>query len=81
MSSVCQNQDTFNKSMRQAIKYTEKQDRPKAIVEIIALAIYMIFVVWALLLASKVSDVEGRKIHFVLAMLFSPIYIISYYIN
>jgi hypothetical protein len=55
--SVCQNQDTFNQSLRQAIKYNEKQDRPKKVVQLILLAIYMIFIVWALLLASKVSDV------------------------
>lgn len=79
--SVCQNQDTFNQSLRQAIKYNEKQDRPKKLVQLILLAIYMIFIVWALLLASKVSDVEGRKLHFVLAMVFSPIYIIAYYLG
>ena len=79
--SVCQNQDTFNQSLRQAIKYNEKQDRPKKVVQLILLAIYMIFIVWALLLASKVSDSDGRKLHFVLALLFSPVYIISYYLG
>lgn len=79
MSNVCQNQDTFNQSMNQAVKYIEKKNRPGKIVQLVALAVLFIIVLWALMLASKV-DSNDQTLHYVLAMVFSPVYILSYYL-
>ena len=81
MSSVCQDQNTFNVSVRDALKYVRKQDLPKKSAQLIMLGIWVLAILWALLLASRVRDVEGRKMHFVLAMAFPPVYILSYYLG
>lgn len=78
MSNVCQNQDTFNQSMNQAIKYVDKKNRPSNAIQIIALAIFFVLLLWSLMLASK-SGMD-KTLHYVLAMLFSPVYILSYYL-
>lgn len=78
MSNVCQNQDTFNQSVRQAVKYMEKKDKPSKAVQLILLALFFVILLWALLLASK-SGMD-KTLHYVLAMLFSPVYILSYYL-
>lgn len=79
MSNVCQNQDTFNQSLSQAVKYMEKKDRPSKAVQLVLLAVFFILLLWALLLASK-SGMD-KTLHYVLAMLFSPVYILSYYLS
>lgn len=81
MSSVCQSQDVFNTSMRDALKYVAKQEKPKKRAQLVMLAIWVLIILWALILASKVRDVEGRKMHYVLALVFSPVYILSYYLG
>jgi len=81
MTSVCQNQDTFNQSFRQAVKYVREQDKPKNSLLIVAAIILAIIIIWSLLLANKVGSGQGRTEHFLLALLFSPAYIISYYLN
>ena len=78
--SVCQNQDSFNKSFEKAVKYVEKQNQPKKWVQIVIFLILLVFIVWALILAMKVSP-SHRKLHLILALLFSPIYIISHYLS
>ena len=78
MSNVCQNQDTFNQSVNQAIKYVDKKNMPSKTVQIIALVIFFVILLWALMLASK-SGMD-TTLHYVLAMVFSPVYILSYYL-
>jgi uncharacterized membrane protein YvbJ len=78
MSNVCQNQDTFNQSVNQAIKYVDKKNMPSKTVQIIALVIFFVILLWALMLASK-SGMD-KTLHYVLAMVFSPVYILSYYL-
>lgn len=79
-NDVCSDQDTFNKSVRKAIKYVEKKDKPKGWVYIIMFSLLVLLMFWAILLAMKVSDPNTRVIHFVLALVFSPFYVISYYL-
>jgi hypothetical protein len=78
--SVCDDQDTFNKSFRSAVKYVEKKEKPGKTVMTIAVIIYVFFTVWALMLASRMPSGEKTE-HTMFALLFSPAYIISYYIG
>ena len=80
MSTVCDNQNKFNKSFREAVKYVEKKDKSGKIVMIIAVAIYVIFTVWALILSARMPDNEKTE-HMMFALLFSPAYVISYYVG
>lgn len=78
--SVCQNQDSFNQSFEKAVKYVQKKNEPKKWVQVVLFIIILVIVVWALLLAMKVSP-SHRKIHLILALVFSPFYIIAHYLN
>jgi hypothetical protein len=78
--SVCANQDSFNKSLRSGLKYVEKENQPNKTSKIVGSLIYCAIILWALLLASKIQ-VQDKIIHIVLALLFAPVYIISYYIG
>lgn len=79
---VCNSQDDFNIALRKGLKYnfqqTEKKLKPYMYV---SFAIMFIFIVWALLLAMKVSPGPDRVAHLVFAIVFSPIYVIGYYLG
>lgn len=80
--TVCDTQDDFNTAFRKAVKYVNKKERPKLWVQLVALGIMLILIVWALILAARVTSGSGdQKVHFVLALAFAPFYIISYYLS
>lgn len=79
--TVCDTQDDFNKAVEDAVKYVNKKERPKMWVQLVALSIALVLVVWALVLAAKVSGSADQKVHFVLALVFAPFYIIAYYLS
>lgn len=79
--NVCDTQDTFNHAFREAVKYVNKKETPKLWVQLVAMGIVLVFVVWALILAAKVHGSADKKVHFLLALIFSPFYIISYYLS
>ncbi len=82
MSSVCDNQDDFNKAFRKAIKYNNKQNwkdgKPWAYVY---LGLWLVFFIWAILLAMQVQDPRGRVIHLVFAIVASPVYVLAFYLG
>jgi hypothetical protein len=78
--TVCDTQDDFNHAFRDAIKYVEKKNKPRLWVQIVAVVIIALFILWALMLACKVGA-DQKLLHYLLAMVFSPFYIISYYLS
>jgi len=79
---VCDNQSDFNQALRKAIKYNNKEDMKKARPWLyVYLVLYMIFVVWALLLAMKVPPGPERVEHLVFALVFGPAYVLAYYLG
>lgn len=79
--SVCDSQDKFNNVFEGAVKYVEKKERPSRFLRLVSLIFMIMFVVWALLLADKIDGVNDKIVHFILALIFAPFYIISYYLN
>lgn len=79
--TVCDTQDDFNHAFREAVKYVDKKETPKMWVQLVAMGILLVFIVWALVLASRVGGSSDQKVHFVLALVFAPFYIISYYLS
>lgn len=81
-SNVCSNQNDFNMAFRKAIRYNEKQDVKKmgswAVLYVI---IWVVFFVWAIMLALKVDEPSQRVAHITFAMVFGPIYVIAYYVS
>jgi succinate-acetate transporter protein len=79
--SICQDQDNFNSSFYKALQYSrEKETKGMGIVLSMYLILHTIFIFWAVLLAFK-QEPQGRIIHITLAIIFSPAYVISYYLN
>lgn len=81
--NVCQNQDTFNTAMKEALENYEEEEIPK---KGIALNIFytfalVLFLVWAIYLVTREKKNNERVIHFLYAIVLSPIYVLSYYLN
>jgi ABC-type spermidine/putrescine transport system permease subunit I len=67
--------------MRNAIKYVEKKERIDRVSLIISIGIMIILLVWALCLAYSLNIERQKILQYVLAIVFSPFYIISYYLT
>lgn len=82
MSSVCDNQNDFNQAVRSALKYNMKEDVKKSKPWIyIYLVLYLVFFVWAIMLAMQVNGSHAERIeHLVFAIVFSPVYVVAYYL-
>lgn len=78
-SSICKNQQIFDKAVEKAIKYNVKENRLSNWSLMILSLIIIGIIFWALCLANNIS--HRKTIHYILALLFSPFYIVSYYIN
>ncbi len=85
--NVCENQTTFNKAFTKAIDNypKEKHDQLTNVEKTSLLVQYilyvflgLVFIVWAVFLAQKSKD---KVLHTVLAFVFAPIYVFSYYIS
>jgi hypothetical protein len=85
--NVCENQKTFNKAFTKAIdnypkeKYNQLTDGEKTsltVQYILYVLLGLVFIVWAVFLAQKSKD---KVMHTVLAFVFAPIYVFSYYIS
>jgi bacteriorhodopsin len=78
----CTSQGNFNEALRAGIKYNYKQNQKKAKPWIwVYLALYVIFFVWAILLAVQVPAGQMRTVHVALAIVFSPVYVLAYYLG
>jgi hypothetical protein len=79
--SVCDNQADFNVAFRKALEANAKHQVKKLGNWIyLYVAIWAIFFVWAIILAMKMGQGPMRVLHLVLAILFSPVYVVSYYL-
>lgn len=79
--SVCDDQKTFDKALKKASRFVQKEEQPRKMALVFCMAIYLILMIWALILAVKVAPPAQQVKHIVFAMVFSPIYIISYYLG
>jgi hypothetical protein len=80
--NICGSQDNFNHAFDKAVRYTEKENLKKVKPWVyVSATLWLVFFVWALLLAMQVEAGQNRLVHLVLAMVFSPVYVLSYYIG
>ena len=81
--NVCASQAEFNVAFENAIKNREKNIREKKLtpVQIIGVVIYILVIVWAILLAVRVSSAEMRTMHIVYALVLAPVYVLAYYMG
>jgi glucose-6-phosphate-specific signal transduction histidine kinase len=77
---VCNNQADFNMAVEKAIDYNNDKSKHKKWYTLY-LVIWIVFFVWGIMLAVKVSPGHERIEHLVLAMVFSPLYVLAYYMG
>jgi hypothetical protein len=79
-NNLCSSGKSFNVAVKKAVDEIDKKAvekiKPWAYVYAV---IWMIFFVWALLLAMSLPKGPGRVVHLTLAMVFSPLYVLAYY--
>jgi|LakMenEpi03Aug12_release.lakeMendotaPanAssembly.Ray.scaffolds.fasta_scaffold2616480_2 hypothetical protein len=75
--SVCENQDKFNTAINNALD--NYRLKPTKITGCVAFLL-LVFAVWALFLASKVENFDQKVTHVLLALIFGPLYVLSYYL-
>lgn len=85
--SVCESQASFNDAVGVALD-TYKQNQKAASMTNVstgALTVYILLTlaifIWAIVLAFQLKKGSERILHLLLAMIASPLYIISYYLN
>lgn len=80
--NICGNQGNFNVAVRRALKFNQKVEMKQNKKFMIAsLVIGLILLLWAVNLVKKIPDSIMRREHMVFAILFSPVYILAYYLS
>lgn len=80
-SNVCQDQMTFNNAVSTALETYADERKVSSATMTIYFILMLIFFIWALVLAFGMKRGNERLLHIILAMILSPIYVISYYLN
>jgi hypothetical protein len=79
---ICSNQDEFNKAFRKAIRKTDEDiEEEISPYRNLYILLFIIFFIWALVLAMKMPSGNDKIVNLVLAMAFSPLYVIAYYVR
>ena len=79
--SLCDNQDKFNDAFYTALNNSKKKDLKKMSTGVgVYMVIHLIFLFWGIMLAVKQPS-DQRVVHLVLAIIFSPAYVLAYYVN
>lgn len=87
MEDLCKSQDAFNEIHYEAIKYAREKDQeelskpPLFMYTSIYGIIHLIFLFWGIMLAIRSQPPANRVVHITLAIVFSPIYVLSYFIG
>lgn len=76
---VCNNQNDFNQAVYSAIKYNQEQ-KLKGKWAVVGAVVWFCLLFWAVSLSLRYNGPE-KLLHVMFAILFSPIYIISYYVS
>lgn len=89
MSSFDQN--SYNKAFKKALNNYKREEEIKAGVRcddndtsckvgmVVMFIIMILFYLWALIIALKVSDPEHRTLHVLFALAFGPLYVLAHY--
>jgi hypothetical protein len=79
---VCNNQADFNQAFRKALRYNVKEEMKKDKAWMaVYIVIWLIFFVWAIMLALKVPVGPERTEHLLFAIVVPPAYVLAHYIG
>lgn len=91
MSDICSDQDAYNHAFKKALNKYKKDEDVKyglrcgendigcKVGMIVMFIIMILFYLWALILALKVSEPEHRILHVLFALATGPLYVLAYY--
>ena len=91
MSNLCEDQDSYDTAFKKALNKYKKDEEVKYGVRcaegdigckigvVVVFIIMILFYLWALILALKVSDPEHRTLHVLFALTTGPIYVLAHY--
>lgn len=80
--TVCDDQKKFNEAFKKAIIQADEDMMEKSSGWIVLYTLlYLVFIVWAIILAMRMPESPGRVVHLVLAMAFAPFYVLAYYLR
>jgi hypothetical protein len=84
--SVCKDQDTFNDAVKKALDNFVEEEQPRLTKSSLTMIIIysmtvLLFLVWAIYLVRYEKKSDERTLHFLYAIILSPIYVLSYYLN
>jgi hypothetical protein len=91
MSTICSDQDAYNNAFKKALNKYKRDEEVKyglrcdendtgcKIGIVIMFIIMILFYLWALILALKVSDPEHRTLHVLFALATGPLYVLAHY--
>jgi uncharacterized membrane protein len=77
--SICNDQESFNTAFNKALKQdcSTNDCRLRYTITII---IALIFYIWAVTLALRITEKEHRVLHVTAALAFGPLYVLAYYL-
>lgn len=79
--NVCRDQEAFNEALRQGIENYNEDRKMSTGYMTFYLVLGLVFLVWALVLAYEPKRSHERLLHIFVALLASPLYVLSYYLN
>lgn len=80
-TNVCQDQATFNDAVGAALDTYGEERKVSTGAMTLYLVLVLVFFIWALILAFQLKRGNDRLLHLFVAMIGSPLYVISYYLN
>ena len=80
-SSICQDQTSFNNALSIGLDTYRDEQKMTSGTMYVYLLLVLVFFIWALMLAMRLKHGNERILHLVVAMIASPLYVISYYLN
>lgn len=79
---VCNNQDNFNVALQKGLQYVQdKNVRNNRGMIAVSVALWVIFIVWAVMLAMQVPDPNSRRVSLVFALIAGPAYVLAHYLG
>jgi len=79
--NVCQDQQTFNEALKKGLESLSEDKKVSSGYMLMYLILATIFLVWALMLSYQCPKSSNRILHILFALLASPLYVLSYYLN
>ena len=80
-NNVCKDQETFNEALKTGFESMYEEKKVSTGYMLFYFILATIFLFWALVLSYQCPKSANRILHILFALLASPLYVLSYYLN